>query len=112
MDAHLGDDAAAERDFTAATQIAPQQAPYWEELALAQEHLKKYEEGVASIEKALQLTPADKDALEIQQRLKRLASSMVKARLIFGDAVTGSDGEWRFADWRTARLGPTDGRKP
>jgi tetratricopeptide (TPR) repeat protein len=98
LDAYIGDHAAAERDFTTATQVSPQQGPYWEELALAQEQLKKYEDGLASIEKALQLANADKAAPGIQQRLKRLASSTVKARLIFGEAVTGSDGEWRFAD--------------
>lgn len=89
------DDAAAERGLTTATQALPQQASAWYSLALAQEHLKKYDAGLASIEKALQLDPGDKFSLDEQQDLKRLAASTVKARLITVAMVAALVPAWR-----------------
>lgn len=66
MELKTNDDASAEKDLTAATELSKTQPdPYiWYHLALAQDHQKKYAEALASVTQALQYTGSNPDLAE------------------------------------------------
>jgi tetratricopeptide (TPR) repeat protein len=79
MELKMGDDVAAEKDLqTAAALNTAEPDPYiWYHLALARDHLKKYADALAAVERALQYASSNPDLARLAQgereRLVKLA---------------------------------------
>jgi tetratricopeptide (TPR) repeat protein len=84
MDLKMGEDAEAEKELVVAARLnAAQPDPYiWYHLALAQDHQKKYKEGLASIEEALKYVSSNPDLAKLaaseRERLVKLTQGQVK----------------------------------
>jgi tetratricopeptide (TPR) repeat protein len=82
-DLKLGEDAEAEKELVAAAKLnAPLSDPYlWYHLALAQDHQKKYKEGLASVEEALKQVSSNPDLAKLaaseRERLLKLTQAQV-----------------------------------
>ncbi len=80
-DLKLGEDAEAEKELAAAAKLnAPLSDPYiWYHLALAQDHQKKYKEGLASVEEALKYVSSNPDLAKLaageRERLVKLTQA-------------------------------------
>jgi tetratricopeptide (TPR) repeat protein len=81
MELKTGDDAGAEKDLKSAADLNKTQPdPYiWYHLALAQDHLRKYSEALASVDQALRYTDSNPDLGRLakgeRERLAQLAQS-------------------------------------
>lgn len=79
MELKTGDDAAAEKDLQSAAALnTAEPDPYiWYHLALARDHLKKYADALAAVERALQYASSNPDLARLAQgereRLVKLA---------------------------------------